>query len=929
MRRCLRSLAAFVLMASPLLAQDSLPPVTTTRAATTEWLRNLPIDFLEGFFVLEPGIGPITGGYSLRGGAPNSFATYVDGTPVDAGYRGGSETTRNPSGAALELPAVGVHAAAMTTGVLGLNYTDGQSGVLALGTTKGSGRITAGLDYASEGINSASSSVGLNRLEAGIAGGVGRRFGFSFAGIVTGQPSVAYGPGQANVPVYEAIGVDTTVAVPSVIGDPLADTTYVPVSSFEANNGTFVPFSAESNYQLVGRMDYAVSSSTSLILTGIASQNQFRQFDYLNLYNPAQATAARAASHAYTLSLAHTFPNAKGMSRELDLAFSAQGDQFESGPLSPQGEAASRDPAGGFMVSPLDFQFGLNDFPVNDELVTNVRLNTAGSRRSPYDLENTAQYSLVDRYRNNAYGALGFSEAGGPVGLLSLTEENRLVGRAALGWGLDTHQTLHVGGEYVSYDLSNYSHQLTSQAYSDVYVEQPARQGAFLEDRITLGSLIIAAGLRYDRFRTGAGRVDGVPRISSNPDFDPNNPGSVDALFTPDEAHTAWSPRLQAGYRVSPTTDVRAGVGRQVQMPDFGLSLAGINTDISVTTPYQVYGSDLGYASTVLLELGATHRFSTATSLDVAVYGKNLSGQVVVEPVTEYDPLRLQDVTVYRYLDTGEGHVTGAELRLDQQLGPYFKAFLGYAYVHATTTGGTTASWSRPSTFAGAFGGTLPGGWKSGSLLGAILQNGGAWGTFRVASGTPYTACALNTGNEAVLSGQPCLAGIAGDLNGARLPTTSQVDLKLARGFELGGTTITAYLDVRNLFNADNATAVYAVTGTRESPAFAGQTWRSDSAGYASEAQANGVELGDGSINLQFGGAGAGGCGNWTTQDGRPNAPNCVYLVRAEQRFGNGDGVFDQAEQRRASTALYQVLHGGQLYTGPGRVLRLGVRVAL
>ncbi len=36
-----------------------------------------------------------------------------------------------------------------------------------------------------------------------------------------------------------------------------------------------------------------------------------------------------------------------------------------------------------------------------------------------------------------------------------------------------------------------------------------------------------------------------------------------------------------------------------------------------------------------------------------------------------------------------------------------------------------------------------------------------------------------------------------------------------------------------------------------------------------------------------------------------PSVPNCVYLIRAEERYGNGDHIYTLAEQLNASNALY------------------------
>lgn len=57
------------------------------------------------------------------------------------------------------------------------------------------------------------------------------------------------------------------------------------------------------------------------------------------------------------------------------------------------------------------------------------------------------------------------------------------------------------------------------------------------------------------------------------------------------------------------------------------------------------------------------------------------------------------------------------------------------------------------------------------------------------------------------------------------------------------------------------------------------------------------------------------------------SAANCLYLIRAEQRFGDGDGVFTLAEQSRAVNALYDVTRGQQALTGPGRRARLGIEI--
>jgi hypothetical protein len=210
--------------------------------------------------------------------------------------------------------------------------------------------------------------------------------------------------------------------------------------------------------------------------------------------------------------------------------------------------------------------------------------------------------------------------------------------------------------------------------------------------------------------------------------------------------------------------------------------------------------------------------------------------------------------------------------------------------------------------------------------MGAILENVGFFATFRVASGTAYTRCPVETGNESVISTQVCARQFQGDVNGSRLPTFRNADLRVTKGFRFGGIDLTGYVDVRNLFNFTNTTAVFAENNSIQNTAELNETWSGDSSGYADEAKANNngaAYTANGDMLLPS----AGACGNWVTQDGKAAAPNCIYLIRAEERFGNGDGTFTLSEQRRASEALYYTGRSEASFTAAPRRIRLGLEL--
>ncbi|HEY9015162.1 MAG TPA: hypothetical protein VIM84_08890, partial [Gemmatimonadales bacterium] len=153
--------------------------------------------------------------------------------------------------------------------------------------------------------------------------------------------------------------------------------------------------------------------------------------------------------------------------------------------------------------------------------------------------------------------------------------------------------------------------------------------------------------------------------------------------------------------------------------------------------------------------------------------------------------------------------------------------------------------------------------------------------------------------------------------------------LRLTKGFGIAGLDITGYVEARNLLNWKNIIQVFTTTGTENNAREEEKNFAADSADYANEAEESGVLKDDGSIDLSFGGAAdpRTGCGSWVNQAGTPAAPNCVQLIRTEERFGNGDHIFDIDEQRRASDALYYTVRGIHNFSANPRRMRLGLEV--
>jgi hypothetical protein len=976
----------------PLVPRDQ---VTSKPIVSGDMTDQLPADRINAVLALQPGVvaSAGTGSISIRGGRADENVTYIDGVPVQGGNRGGA--AQGVQAGTVTVATNGFQEATVTTGASAAEFGNAQSGVISLETRTGGQQFRGNFGYETDNWAGPTNnnSLGFNRFQVGFSGPIARNLTFSVNGALEGQQSGGTGK-NPEAPLYMPVGVDTSdVAVP--VPGSLVDTSYVDVATFavyrgdcdeisSANSdiagnygvdcqGVRFQRSATSNYQVGGKLNYTFGTGNRVAFSLNNSQNQGRNFGYTSQMNPGQTTGFRNWSNLFTLSGNFNLSRSAERALALEAYLSFQQDRTLGGPLTSQAEVDSRDPFMGVMIAPMEFRFNFENFPLDDELLNNFKNNIPNSRRSPYDLENTAQYAVVDQYRNNPYGLLGWSESGGPTGRLNMYKEDRLVGRVGLDWQADRYNRLKIGGDFTKYDMNYYSHTLTSQAFSDVWHEKPSRMSGFVTDRLDLGDVVVDLGLRYDWYTTGASRIYSrvndassplngqfvwYPRISSYG-------GGVDSMQkeVADANHGYLSPHIQVAFPVTQKTNFRLSYAHQVQTPDFSAMLTGLNTDLAITNSNHVYGADLDFGKTITFEFGVRHEFNPDMVLDVSAYNKDKLADASARLVSLYDPLRKANNDIRLMTSADFGNVRGVDVQLMRRFGNLFTGSANYTYQDAKNTGSDPYTYinfgsrivdqlsggnavppqailpqanSRTHNLAGILALNFPEGWNQGTTVGTVLQNFGVNATFRYASGTPYTACPnniQNTGNVASdgFGGSSCsgsTADQASDVNDVRLPSLKQLDMRFTKGFSIRGLDLLAYVDARNILNLTNVLQVFQTTRDVRSGLEFEQNWLSDSTNFRDEAVASG-KYDAGNIDLSFGGAAdpRASCGGWVTSDGDPNPVNCIYLIRAEERFGDGDHIFTSDEQKRASTANYLVGRGLNNFYGAPRRVRLGFEI--
>jgi hypothetical protein len=208
--------------------------------------------------------------------------------------------------------------------------------------------------------------------------------------------------------------------------------------------------------------------------------------------------------------------------------------------------------------------------------------------------------------------------------------------------------------------------------------------------------------------------------------------------------------------------------------------------------------------------------------------------------------------------------------------------------------------------------------------VGGILRNLSVFSTFRYTSGTAYTKCGVSNEEQSVLSIENCVRLFPEGINTQRLPAFKELNTRFTKSFGLGGLDLTGYLDIRNLLNFRNVVQVFAVNGDIQNEGERDANLQADLADLATERDVNSAVGPDGAMVLPTAHE---ACGTWVSGKNRPAAANCMYLIRAEQRYGNGDHVFSLDEQENAINALYDTARGEHQQLGVGRRARLGFEI--
>jgi outer membrane receptor protein involved in Fe transport len=595
---------------------------------------------------------------------------------------------------------------------------------------------------------------------------------------------------------------------------------------------------------------------------------------------------------------------------------------------------------------------------------------------------------LDDNLRANPFGWItNFNTRGPGNGGLQVRNEDRWQVRGTIDWQIGRFNRLKLGGEWVDVKLTSTQTPLFDGITIPERAE-PTRIGAFLQDRFDVGDLVLEAGIRWDYLdpnvtlpRTPGfnfsvpdslqkGFIELKPDGSIAPKWDGDNCGGVTTSNPNGTCITNWletqtksefSPRLGASFPVTPTSTFRLSYGRFVQMPafftgatvfanspgtanavvgflqsssnDFGRSEANTNDRFS---------RDVELPSTRTFEFGYRQLIGTSLVIDVAAYNKKQRDGLTYRKERYEEPLvpgKFRFITVMENADFTESN--GIDVKIDHAIGNLFSQSLTYSFIDGRGTGSDEETFvgllfratsnlstitqqpenppevllplemSRKHNIGWTGSLAFPTDYMQGSAVGAIFRDFGLFTTLRVASGLPFTRLVQNQFGNIGPPSRSLGQASATTIGALETPWRVQFDLRAQKGFQLGAVNLALFVDWRNPFNLSDKETVFLETGNEFNEAYRDAfllNALSDSRLDGESGTIDDVDIIAESTDTEY---------------------NKFMLLRAEERWGDGDGIFTVEEQNVAFGQRYDAIRGvDNVFRISNQNLRLGLRLA-
>ncbi|RQW08347.1 TonB-dependent receptor [candidate division KSB1 bacterium] len=372
------------------------------------------------------------------------------------------------------------------------------------------------------------------------------------------------------------------------------------------------------------------------------------------------------------------------------------------------------------------------------------------------------------------------------------------------------------------------------------YIRTPRELSAYVQDKMEFKDIIMNIGLRFDWF--DANYV--VPADPQDPDiYHPMkaehtyrgwvkppanlNQDEYDAYvaqfteYTPEERKEFMhqkvdpkmqvSPRLGIAYPISDAGVIHFSYGHFFQIPQYSQMYAQPDFKINPSGGYTVFGNaDLKAKRTVQYELGLQQQIGRNLGVDVTIFYRDIRDWIGTSPLVT---TAIPSVQYATYENRDYANSRGITFKMERRMANNFSANVDYTFTIVE------GSYSDPTDAFNAVQNKeeprlnlIPLDWdRRHSLTGQLIWSLKTWtvsGIGRLYSGFPYTPSFPR--GEVV--GGTALSGLRE--NSSVRPNQTSVDIRVNKRFFISGLDLNLFAYVQNLFDSNDATAVYEDTGS-------------------------------------------------------------------------------------------------------------------
>jgi outer membrane receptor protein involved in Fe transport len=384
------------------------------------------------------------------------------------------------------------------------------------------------------------------------------------------------------------------------------------------------------------------------------------------------------------------------------------------------------------------------------------------------------------------------------------------IGKGDLIYQLNNNHQFKGGIEFKSHLLDVYEEKepwSSGAQFKESYHRTPVEFAAYLQDKIEYDFLIMNIGLRFDYADPKATMWQDIRRFGA---FDEQN-NWIPAVEKSVAPKTQLSPRIGLAHPITDRAVLHFAYGHFFQLPDYQAMYYNHHKDLSTSLPL-VGNPRLKTQKTVAYETGIKYQISSDWALDVSAWYKDISDLLSTLQVSYLS----QDYVVYYNSDYAS--VKGIDLSLRKKYSQYISASIDYTYLvakgnNSQPLGGYVSAYEQEEIphqeyfldfdqrhdFAINLNLFIPR--NQGPEIGKFkpLSDVNLNVLIQAESGLPYTPYVDPT--------------LRVEINSARKPWTSTVDVRLLKKITISKITTGVFLTVTNLFDRQNVVQVYSRTG--------------------------------------------------------------------------------------------------------------------